>query len=1290
MNDTCENCGAYFTPSKFIPSVTQGCPNCGHRPYMNQPYPTESDMNITTGPDASSPDHKTDGQWQNPYELGTIFEPTHPIDKMANLLEDPLIINSIHDLLQRYPDDETIQWLNGKLENRIPEPGQDELGSTPDEIGGNPHAEGMLGEIWKSYTNAEGGRDEYASVNKNRKWASIMKVANELIEQTNSYPDRQIMEYMRMWVYDTFGQAPPDLTDQEILNTVNSQYEGGIPGFLETYYHVSSPIPSSTPNDTISEIQSLPEAQHPLGEFTGHFEWKPTTKIATPYDMGDIDVAEFETVQVIPAGPSTVEVEREGETTPLILQHDNPQILEEAKDKLSNTKIAQWQALLEPVMGMLAGGGEAGASSGLMGGLARGALMGQGMSGGAHSIENMGKDILGLGNSPIPAPVTNDLQSLAHENIGEVGNEIEGDIGNVDEALSNLIPFDSDLGKAFTDALPSLLHFFDSEESGSSDPHIQKFIILLNEHSPDALNSEPSPEDQSLLDQISNLKREHEAKEMAGPQTTGEESLAKEAKFISLAMIKHALSIYSRKRSSIHAALKESVAIDPSQFSPYDPEYENAASQLGEVLQGAGYQPGGNRGVPAEEMSFGDPMNFQDIPLNNYLSDPELGHLIGYVDEFLYENPGITPDQAIYTVSEQMGVPFDELKTIFDTSILQELHTLGPQTMMNPEIAPHYEAPNFPPNMGELPPAPRAAKTGADTWTQNDLGFENPTTVYYKRVETEPDTVDPHEIDDTDNEHWEKSFYTDEADAGGSQSKFPVDSEVGQAFLQAYPAMTEWHDNPRPDNPDIQRLISVLRHQTQSKKASYPDTVPPPEPTNFPTVNEKQDPESLTTCPYCGSKYDGIVCPQCNQTTFMGWNTQVPGNPQQLLDQQNTQNLIQMNQLKNIKNQTQASTKQAGQGPHSAEQFAMVFQYLRENGRENEAANLLENPDAYGPELAEIQRKGTIPTPPEMGQMAPPPTQGPPPMPPPGPQPQGGGAGGAPGGTMQASTKRSDNIAERCPKCKSFTTSVTSKDGDCRCHSCNHNWNMAPLFKDDIKSTSSVLAAASDFPPWETSNGQPLLEGQTYEMYSGQYPVPNIVRINHVTPNNLDYTMLGLQEGLSYDNTITKETANMDKISFVPYGEEAQSTVSTQPIEMDTDASATMGTPYTGWPEQDNLSIQASRKESIGPMAQPDTGAPSPILNPQPSPGGEPAICIGCNSPMMMEPGKGPICPTCQGQQTMAPYGTVSKTSGRDYLPHEQKELINEPGMARNLDDLDLSNTHYIDADNILEKTFLW
>jgi hypothetical protein len=1227
----CSNCGlTFFTPAKDISSLSVGgdeavpegsLPNT--RPFMNQPPGVNDDFDSTVGSDATQPDHETDSWWRNPYELGQIFKPS---------LAPTLSAINDQDIELRCPHCNFLNSISMKENDMIPtgKGDMDEAGATPDEIGSNAHSQ-TVGEFWRPFTDAMGGRDEYIS--KNKRWASIMKIAGE------------------------FGQGHlPEINMDEM-------------------------------NNAIDEIQHLSETDHPLGPTYSNTDpplapYKPNYKIATPYDMGDMDAADFEIIQVIPNGPHTVEKTIEGESTPLILQHENPEVLENAKDKLSTAKrnkvggflsgllpaaITGIGAALTPetfgLSDVAAGAADAGlaadaassigssASGGLMSGLLKGALKAAPyaaetnlLSGPVHGIEQGVGGMLGFGPDPAMSnPVTNNLQTLAAVNGDE--NAPKSDVKQME------IPLDGEIGQKFISILPKLLDYYFSEESGAEDPEIQGFVMLLNTNYPGIMNLEPSEEDLAEIESVNpKQKKGDEEEEPLDPSNDALNAIEND----NLNPRKNVESSKKPMLTSIEANLRQADAWENEDFD----------KRLNDINNGQSFSP---QYPPIEERSYGDPAILNQVPITNPLSDPNLAHFISAVDEQLALDEMLTPDEAIYNVAQYYGLPPDELKQIYDRSIALELSTLGPGAMANPDIARYYQAPDVMPDMGQLPPAPKlGANPPSNSWTFNDESVEEPTTVFYKRVETAPEIVDKKEINDIDNDHWQWAWWRGETEPGGSQSAYLTDLDPGTTFMDDKSQRENYYDMPSEDDVNLTREIAMNRHkkrQSSSPNAgldapwsgdeaglsSYPNYIPQPQPRNFPTVNDKQNPEDQSWCAKCGSKFTGFVCPFCNFTPISGWGQQGQPTPGQLAQEQQTTELIKNQQNLNA---MQSQQRMSSQGPHSIEQLRMVYQYLVENGRGDEAQNLINDPDAYANELARVQHRGLIPPAPEAAPMAP---QVPPPMPQPGQQPMM-----PPPQTVQASYKdAADSIAPICPNCGSHTTGVASNKGDCRCHACGNSWNVAPLYKDDIKSMASLKMSKH---AWQTKTGEPLEEGAKYEMYLGGLSVPEIITVDKITPENIVYSVEG---PIRNRNIISSKDPSLNHISFVPLGNSLPNTAPDQPDRaLHTDAESTMGTPFTGWPEETGMSIQSSTPSGLPTMD---------------------AFCMECDQPFKLayDPQKevhNPICASCR---------TMTKEAGKDYSLREQRALINEKGTARNLDALDLSQTHYID-DRDLEDELLF
>lgn len=246
----------------------------------------------------------------------------------------------------------------------------------------------------------------------------------------------------------------------------------------------------------------------------------------------------------------------------------------------------------------------------------------------------------------------------------------------------------------------------------------------------------------------------------------------------------------------------------------------------------------------------------------------------------------------------------------------------------------------------------------------------------------------------------------------------------------------------------------------------------------------------------------------------------------------------------------------ASQGPQSIEQIRAVAEIVGMD----KLQDIIQNPDQYADVLAQIAGRDDPPTP----DPSPAP---PPPMPDPS---QMGGMGMPPGGMppgggmpMQASA---DNLAPACPNCGSHTTGIESDDGHCNCSRCGNTWKPSGEVRKqvDMPATASrqsfdhaelhphvdaqgVPAADQSRPDdpsldqnpgsWTTSAGQPLKVGSQYEMYTANYDIPDIVRIESIKPDEIEYTLTG-EYNLSHRTSVDKEEAQMDGITFVPVGGE--------------------------------------------------------------------------------------------------------------------------------------------------------
>lgn len=157
--------------------------------------------------------------------------------------------------------------------------------------------------------------------------------------------------------------------------------------------------------------------------------------------------------------------------------------------------------------------------------------------------------------------------------------------------------------------------------------------------------------------------------------------------------------------------------------------------------------------------------------------------------------------------------------------------------------------------------------------------------------------------------------------------------------------------------------------------------------------------------------------------------------------------------------------------------------------------------------------------------------------------------------------------------------------------------------------------------------GEPLVEGQTYRLYAGVDGEPEIVRVEESSPTRVLVSRVdsAFPEDAGEPYEITDEQFSVEGMRFSEVDD-------INPVEVGISATQpTDGTPETN--------------DDAGP-GQNDIPGQRDLSTPSKE--------IGRKS----------------GSEHLA---------GRHYLPHQQKEFINENGRARNLDKLMLDGTHYVD-----------
>jgi len=352
---------------------------------------------------------------------------------------------------------------------------------------------------------------------------------------------------------------------------------------------------------------------------------------------------------------------------------------------------------------------------------------------------------------------------------------------------------------------------------------------------------------------------------------------------------------------------------------------------------------------------------------------------------------------------------------------------------------------------------------------------------------------------------------------------------------------------------------------------------------------------------------------------------------------------------------------------------------------------MIDDPDAYTKEMVEIQG-GQMPIEPNDGGL----TQQPPAPPEAGDQP-GAGMPMPPPPTGQqpmASVASRWNLvtpvheagmgtAVKCPKCNGHTTTILdNSSGESACHTCGHKFK-APISPSDGHSTHNTISAAlkkafedsqqnpshldaadqghpdqlhgdaASQSAWTDNAGAPLQQGSTYMVYSPKYQVPDRWLLTAVKPNAIEYQQVG-EFGIPHATQVSKQEADMDGLQFVAVDAGDQE----------------LGPGGDGMEQNNDTNDQGDPNQQTDLSNSQDYRALSSVASRNLEPGinhGNPALDWLNGSDEGME-----------------------HTAGKDYTGFEQRQLINEPGVARNLSRLDLDNTHYQWDEGDDEDSFLW
>jgi hypothetical protein len=349
------------------------------------------------------------------------------------------------------------------------------------------------------------------------------------------------------------------------------------------------------------------------------------------------------------------------------------------------------------------------------------------------------------------------------------------------------------------------------------------------------------------------------------------------------------------------------------------------------------------------------------------------------------------------------------------------------------------------------------------------------------------------------------------------------------------------------------------------------------------------------------------------------------------------------------------------------------------------------------------------------------------------------GGGGQPMQPMAAlgKTKEADanNAVPRCPECNSATTSVlglgdntTDGTGDYSgyCHACGKTFSIS-------KKSRVVFADLTEIPNpgqhhddqmvWKDNSDHELIEGQTYELHAPSSMVPDRVKVIYVHPDEVGLQLIdGISQAAGGDEPdfkVNRQEAQLEHYTFVPTREgegidnRGELPPGTPGLEQVPPSGQTTDQHQDSYP---NTSV--SHVEDDPPctkcgasMVDHTMSAADTIMH----------ECVKCahvwethdqfegreagvdlawlmhdddhdfhedmeRYRAMAASGKGQsrslssiVSDDERYQQIKSALDTAheQRVAGKHFTPGEKRDLIDEYGVARNLDDLDLSNTHY-------------
>jgi hypothetical protein len=274
---------------------------------------------------------------------------------------------------------------------------------------------------------------------------------------------------------------------------------------------------------------------------------------------------------------------------------------------------------------------------------------------------------------------------------------------------------------------------------------------------------------------------------------------------------------------------------------------------------------------------------------------------------------------------------------------------------------------------------------------------------------------------------------------------------------------------------------------------------------------------------------------------------------------------------------------------------------------------------------------------------------------------------------------------------------------------------------------------------WKDSAGAPLKAGQQYQMVNPSFSLPDLIRVERVKPDGIDVTLLGTYANdpsqhdpnmLTSSTPISKQDMELQHLSFEPVNQTADDRNNEPPPGSQAPGYAQVPPSGQTTDEHSNRQPEMAAQSSVQDPDCPRCGHRE-FTSSMITPDATEHSCFRCGHDWVTEekaiehqagidlewlnedddaedlsPRRAGMMHAGQQSRSLGDIAEkddrlravrehlqhekearTQRLAGKHFTPKEQRELIDEDGMARNSDMLDLAGTHYKVRDNYDSKT---